>query len=254
VVGWARRSFLVRGRRPDPDGPAHPAPAARAASAAHPLPAPHARHSRYHHRTGNRAGTGAAAHWAGGIARRRRGGAPAGSGPGIGPSGSGILGIAEQAAVTGISLGVDAIAPGAGQAAAIAAQIGMQEINRAIKAAGQYAGIAVGGLMETFLPAGGSELAANNWITRIAGGMLGAVPQLPNTAGKAPTPVPELTPEQASAQTLPPFRDQHTGTGPPPGPQVNVIYNNNNVTDTANGERGLSYLLERMYAPTPAAR
>jgi hypothetical protein len=160
----------------------------------------------------------------------------------------------EQAAITAGAMAIDSQAPGAGQAAALVAQIGIQEMNRAIKQMGQYAGIAVGGLMETFLPAGASELASSSWVTKLAGGLLGAVPQIPNTAGKAPTPVPELTPEQASAQTLPPFRDQHTGTGPPPGPQINVTYNNNNVTDTANGERGLSYLLQQMYAPTPAAR
>jgi len=181
-------------------------------------------------------------------------GAPSGSGGGIGPGGGGLLGTAESAAITAGALAIDSLAPGAGEAAAVAAQIGIQEMNRAIKAAGQYAGIAVGGLMETFLPTGASELAASSWLTKIGGGLIGATPQLPNTAGKASTAVPELTPEQASAQTLPPFRDQHTGTGPPPGPQVNVIYNNNNVSDTANGERDLSYLLNRMLAPTPAAR
>ena len=40
----------------------------------------------------------------------------------------------------------------------------------------QAAGILASGLMETFLPAGVSELAQNNWLTRIIGGIVGARP------------------------------------------------------------------------------
>lgn len=88
-------------------------------------------------------------------------------------SGGGVAGAAAGA--------LDMMMPGAGAAASLA----MQEISRAIKYGGQLAGIGVQGLMETFLPTGGSELANSNWITRIAGAAAGMAPQLPNIAGKA---------------------------------------------------------------------
>ncbi len=58
-------------------------------------------------------------------------------------------------------------------------------LDRGIKYLGQDAGIGVQGLMETFLPTGGSQLAQNNWLTKIAGGLAGALPAIPNIAGKA---------------------------------------------------------------------
>ncbi|EUA18479.1 phage tail tape measure protein, TP901 family [Mycobacterium xenopi 3993] len=80
-----------------------------------------------------------------------------------------------MAAIQTAASGLNMLAPGAG----IAAQIGIQEINRAIAYAGQVAGIGVQGLMETFLPTAGSQLAQNNWITRIVGGIAGARPSCP---------------------------------------------------------------------------
>ena len=76
---------------------------------------------------------------------------------------------------------LDVMAPGAGQAA----QVGVKLANRAIQYGSQVAGIAASGLMETFLPTGGSELANKNWLTRIAGGIAGARPAIPNLAGGA---------------------------------------------------------------------
>jgi hypothetical protein len=112
---------------------------------------------------------------------------------------AGLGGMPMQAINTAVSaagLGLDAFAPGAGQAASAAAQIGIQLANRAAGYAGQVAGIAVGGLMETFLPSG-SEVAdpSKSWIGRIASGVSGARPATANMAGgsapaKPPTPQP----------------------------------------------------------------
>jgi len=73
------------------------------------------------------------------------------------------------------------MAPGAGQAA----QVGIKLANRAIQYGAQVAGIGASGLMETFLPTGGSQLASNSWLTKIAGGIAGARPAIPNLAGGA---------------------------------------------------------------------
>jgi hypothetical protein len=173
---------------------------------------------------------------------------PAGYGSGL-TVGGGLTGAAINAAIQAGALAIDSQAPGAGQAAAIAAQIAMQEGQRAIQYAGQVAGIAVSGLQETFLPAGASELASNNWITRIAGGIMGAHPALPNIAGKPSTEpfhqqplsadqAAQLTPEQvaAAAPPLPP-PGEHTGTGAAPGPTqtINLTYNNNGATEDRAG-------------------
>jgi len=83
-------------------------------------------------------------------------------------------------------------AAGAGAGAAslgigMAIQIAMQEAQRAIQYAGAVGGIATQGLIDTFLPTGGSQLAQNSWLSRIAGGLAGARPQVPNLAGKSTT-------------------------------------------------------------------
>lgn len=142
------------------------------------------------------------------------GGISPGSGIGITPGGS---------LDTAISMAASAF-PGLGQAA----QTGMKLANRAIQYGGQLAGIGVQGLMETFLPTGGSELANNGWLPRIIGGIAGAAPQLPNVAGGkggAPAP-PPLTPDQVSSGQ---------GTGPPPGPVPPITINNNNASPDQNG-------------------
>lgn len=102
---------------------------------------------------------------------------------GVGMDGGGALGLAVQAG----GMALDAMAPGAGQAA----QTGVKLINRAIEYGGQVAGIGVQGAMETLLPTGGSELANNSWFTRILGGLAGAAPALPNLAGKGSQKKPE---------------------------------------------------------------
>ena len=154
--------------------------------------------------------------------------------------GGGIFG----AAVGAGSMAADAFAPGSGAAV----QIAGQEIQRAIKAGGQAAGIGVGALMETFLPTGASEIANNSWITRIAGGFSGMGPQLPNLAGKAPTPVPNKAPAQAL-----PFTDSSVGAGgktDSTGATINLTLNSpNHPVD----EKHMDYLtnsLQRQYEAT----
>lgn len=149
--------------------------------------------------------------------------------------GGGLIG----AALSGAASAAGA-AGGGGPAAAAAMQIGIQEIQRAIEFAGQVGGIAVQGVMDTFLPTGGSKLAQENWITRIAGGIMGAMPALPNLAGNggqlgqgANLPgVGPATPEQIAAQGMDPNRTQHTGTQPAPGPYTGVNIEQYNVQAT----------------------
>lgn len=125
---------------------------------------------------------------------------------GIGPTGGGLLGLAAGAAQSAMAAGgmtADAMGGGgggsAGAAVASAAmQIGIQEMNRAIQFGGQAAGIAADALIQTFLPTGASELAQNNWLTKVVGGIVGAGVVLPNVAGQKKEAPKGLTPEQAA--------------------------------------------------------
>jgi hypothetical protein len=135
--------------------------------------------------------------------------------------------------------GLDVLAPGAGQAA----QMGIKLANRAIQYGGQLAGIGVSGLMETFLPTGGSNLANNSWFTKVAGGIAGAIPALPNIAGgKGGTgtdkPQDPLTPAQVQTPGGP-------GT-PGPGNNINVEYNNVGATEDRAG-KDLTHHLGNMH-------
>ncbi|CQD15223.1 TP901 family phage tail tape measure protein [Mycolicibacterium conceptionense] len=79
------------------------------------------------------------------------------------------------------------------------------------------AGVGAQGLMETLIPFGGSELANNNWATRIIGGLAGAAPAIPNAAGKSSQPSPE------QVANVDPNTTQHgQGQGQAPGPVYNV--------------------------------
>jgi hypothetical protein len=97
---------------------------------------------------------------------------------GIGFSG-GLIGAAESAATSGAGM-----MPG-GAAASAGAQIGIDEINRAIGMGAQAAGIGVEGLMQTFLPVE-SELAdpMRGWFGKGLGAVAGIRPAAKNTAGK----------------------------------------------------------------------
>ncbi|ALA48562.1 tape measure protein [Mycobacterium phage PopTart] len=153
----------------------------------------------------------------------------AGSGSGgIGMDGGGALGMAVQAG----GMALDAMAPGAGQAA----QTGVKLINRAIEYGGQVAAIGAQGLMETLLPTGGSDLANNNWITRIAGGIAGAAPALPNLAGQASQQRKDIDP-------------QATGQGQTQvnqGGDTNITVNNQRATEDGTG-RDIAYHLQNQY-------
>lgn len=105
---------------------------------------------------------------------------------GVGAS-DGLMGAALAAAG-----GLDLLMPGAGQAAQTATKL----INRTIQYGSQAVGIGVQGAMDTFVPFGGSKLAQSNWFTRLVGGVAGAAPALPNTAGKGSAP---LQPGQVDA-------------------------------------------------------
>lgn len=99
-----------------------------------------------------------------------------------GPKGGGLgmSGGLMDAAMMGTSA-MDMMMPGAGAAA----KVGIQLANRTIKYAGQMAGIGVSGLMQTFTPAGDNPKASigNSWFGKLAGGLAGAAPALPNQAG-----------------------------------------------------------------------
>lgn len=158
---------------------------------------------------------------------------PQGKGGGFGGLG-GLPMAAIGSAISAAGMAGDAFAPGGGQAAAAAAQSMLQLVNRAIGFAGQAAGIGVQGLMETFLPAG-SELANNNWLTKIAGGVAGATLALPNLAGKGGEDGSGPTPEQVVGQGQ--GIDGRPAGLPDPMAAAKNVDNSKNVTNqiTVNG-------------------
>lgn len=154
---------------------------------------------------------------------------------GISMDGGGALGMAMQAG----GMALDAMAPGAGQAA----QTGIKLANRAIQFGGQVAGIGAQGLMETFLPTGGSELANNNWITRIVGGLAGAAPALPNLAGKS-----SQAPTQDQVSSVNPNTTQHgQGAGPGPGNSYGDINVTTQRDDGGGVGRDIAFALQAQH-------
>jgi hypothetical protein len=192
--------------------------------------------------------------------------APAGYGGGFQITGGGIAGLAGQAlamAATSGAAGGGAMAGGGGGGAAAAiASLGLETAiklgERGIEYGAQVAGIATQGLLETFLPAGGSELASNNWLTRIVGGIAGAAPAMANLAGgpgaSNQSTLPGVggppTPEQIAAQGMDPNRAQHTGAGAPAGPYTGV--NIQNYVVQASEDRAGQDIVR--YLPAPGAR
>jgi hypothetical protein len=192
--------------------------------------------------------------------------APQGYGEGFSITGGGLLGIAQSAVQSAVSAagmaGDMAGGMGGGTAAAAVLSAGLETAmklaNRGIEFGAQVAGIGAQGLMETFLPAGGSELAQNNWLTRWAGGIAGAAPSIANLAGGANASNQSTlagvggppTPEQVAAQGMDPNRSQHTGTGAPAGPYTGVSIQNYVVAAT---EDRAGQDLAR-YQPAPGAR
>ena len=147
-------------------------------------------------------------------------GMPASPGIGIGGGVLGMLGSAVSSAAgaagTAAGMGMDGGAGGA--VASAVADMGIQQLQRAAAAGGQYVGALVGGLIETG-SLNGSALGdpSSSWFGRIAAAVPGVRPALPNSAGmlggeqnpnmaeagKPPGPMEQppgpLTPEQASA-------------------------------------------------------
>jgi hypothetical protein len=131
------------------------------------------------------------------------------------------------------------MAPGAGQAA----QVGIKLANRAIQYGAQAAGIGASGLLETFLPTGGSELASNSWLTKIAGGIAGARPAIPNLAGGAGAQAMDNKNKSQGGQD----GQGETPTGP--GGQTNNITINQASAQPAND---ITHALGVSYANAPA--
>ena len=175
-------------------------------------------------------------------------GTPASGGLGFG---GGLIGMAGGAvsgaaglATSGAAMGMDGGMGGA--AASAVAQIGIQEIQRAAGAVGQYAGAAVGGLMETF-SLNDSALGdpSRSWLGKIAGAAAGVRPALPNSAGGEGKPMAEagkekdqpsgppgpLTPEQADATKAADAEKNGGGGG-----TTNTVNNNVNVTNQGASE------------------
>lgn len=143
---------------------------------------------------------------------------------GISVSG-GFLGLLQQAIPTAVNGAIGAAgaaggmaAPGAGAGAgaagaiaSAAAQIGIDEMNRAINFGGRAIGTLAQGFGETFIP-NESPLAdfSGGWFGRIAGAVAGVNAQIPNIAGQVSQAVnnatggqglpPGLTPEQVAGQ------------------------------------------------------
>lgn len=108
-----------------------------------------------------------------------------GHGSGIGVTGGGALGMAEQAGVMAATM----FGFGGG---GMAAQIGMQEMNLAIQEGGKMGAAVAMALPETFGLAGGQmgapSVGQGGWFKKIVGGMLGSMTNLPNVAGATQPP------------------------------------------------------------------
>lgn len=105
---------------------------------------------------------------------------PIGHGSGVGVTGGGALGMAEQAGVMAAAM----FGFGGG---GMAAQIGMQEMNLAIQKGGQMAATAAMAIPETFMLSGGQmgapSVGQGGWIRKILGGLMGQQFNAPNIAG-----------------------------------------------------------------------
>ncbi|MGV0717852.1 transglycosylase family protein [Mycolicibacterium sp. XJ662] len=130
-------------------------------------------------------------------------------------SGGGFAGLGglPMGAIQGaISAAGTAGAPFGGQAAAAAAQMVVQLLNRTAAFAGQSAGILAQGAIDTITP-GGSQMAdlSNNLLMRIAGGFAGSRPSIPVSAGQQEAPMPNShggDPAQSQAQPQSPQGQQ----------------------------------------------
>ncbi len=153
---------------------------------------------------------------------------PSVGGPGMNVGG-GLVGAAEGAA----AMAADAFMPGTGALV----QIGSQILNKAIEFGGKVAGIGVSEIGD-FFSIGDNPRASlgNSWLGRMAGGIAGAKPALPNLAGKKPPDA--MTGDQAS---------KPAAGGGQGGNTFNTTVNNNRATEDGTG-RDLNRHLEAMTA------
>lgn len=164
-------------------------------------------------------------------------GLPASEGLGFG---GGLIGLAQSAIPQGIAAagmaGDAAGGMGGGSAAAslaaAAAQIGIDQLNRAAGAAGQYVGALVGGGIETF-SLNQSALAdpGRNWFGRLVIAAAGARPALANTAGMAGG---EQNPAMAEGGKPPPPLDPKQAAQGRLGKGLGGNVNSNNTNTTIN--------------------
>lgn len=153
---------------------------------------------------------------------------PAVGGPGMNVGG-GLVGAAEGAA----AMAADAFMPGTGALV----QMGSQILNKTIEFGGKVAGIGVSEIGD-FFSIGDNPRASlgNSWLGRLAGGIAGAKPALPNLAGKKPPDA--MTGDQAS---------KPAAGGGQGGNTFNTTVNNSRATEDGTG-RDLNRHLEAMTA------
>jgi len=194
-------------------------------------------------------GVGAPAGMAGTVGGTSPGGGPGGGGFG-GAGSTGIGGMAMQGIQAGISaagMALDATMPGAGTAAAMAANIGVQLGNRAIGQAGKAGGLLVGGIMETLLPSNSPLSNPNaNWFGRIAAGFAGAKPALPNMTGQ---PADRPQGQQADPLNDPAAAGKAASSSSSSQSGVTVNYNNYQATEDRAGADLTNHLVAMNAAP-----
>lgn len=165
-------------------------------------------------------------------------------GGGIGING-GLIGMAVGAASQGAGMAGNMFAPGSGQAAQAAAQMGMAAIDRTVKFAGQAAGALAEGAMSALTwsdPDSGENPLANSWLTRLSGALMGARPAGAVGAGKADKDS-QVDPNSPNQQG----KDGQNGQQP----GGNTINNTMNVSPDVAGN-GQKLFNEMAYASTIA--
>lgn len=179
-----------------------------------------------------------------------------GTGAGFGVGG-GLIGLAEQAAMTaamgaaGFAEGGEVPdmptpdAPGGGGAPGGSGGGGasgtlLQVLNRTVGYIGQLGGIAAQGLMSSLIPGASQKggIMDGGILSRLAGGIAGAHPSAPNTAGKTPTPLPKPDSGQNSGGG-----DVHNHIGTQAGVNIGTLINHNGQSgqDLANDLAFKSY-------------
>jgi hypothetical protein len=187
-----------------------------------------------------------------------------GQGPGFGISG-GIIGMAESAAIMaamgvagmadggivpgdlGASAGTSIAALGGGGGGKSGAPSGgggdpmTAVINRTVGLFGQYGGIAAQGIMSSLIPGASQKggISDGGILSKLAGGIAGAHPSAPNTAGNTAVPLP---PPGGSGPGQSAGGDTHIGT------QAGVNIEHMHVASPDDGQKVANDLAFRSYA------